>query len=142
MIGNYLTFLLLSWLISQSLKFFFKKNIKKSSLKDFKNTFLFYSGPPSTHAAVLTMTFFYLKEKIRAESSILIIFIVFSILWFYEIYMQRRRFNSIVEMMGGHKGREKEIFLHKEFHGHESTDMLIGIIVGTLSFFMLNFLFS
>ncbi|HOZ03003.1 MAG TPA: hypothetical protein PKX78_00740 [Candidatus Woesebacteria bacterium] len=92
MFGSYLLFFLGTWVISQSVKFFVKILRREITLKETFSSYLFYSGPPSSHTALLVMTLFFVYSRDPEDQILLITFMCFTILWLYEIYMQRKRF--------------------------------------------------
>jgi acid phosphatase family membrane protein YuiD len=81
------------------------------------------------------MTLLYVRQQVSQNSPIFIVFLVFSILWVYEIFMQRKRFASLITMFGISKSN-KSLVINREFHGHELMDILAGIVLGAIIYFI------
>jgi acid phosphatase family membrane protein YuiD len=84
------------------------------------------------------MTLFYVRGIVTQNSPIFIVFLVFSILWIYEIFMQRKRFRSLIEMLGVSKN--KFLITNQEFHGHEVIDIVAGMALGGVLYFVFSWL--
>lgn len=131
-IDQYFKLLIITWIASQSLKFFITSfRRKKFSVKAIPHTYLFASGMPSTHSSILFASFLFLHRQLGNGSPLLFIFTVFSIFWLYEIYLQRRRFRILMELTDTKETHEKHILL-KELNGHDFRDIVLGIAVGAV----------
>lgn len=108
-----------------------------SQRKSVKQDYMFYSGPPSSHTAVLSMTTLYVFYVGEGISPLLLVTICFSILWIYEIVMQRIRFNQLITVLGTTKD-PNSIKLIQEYNGHSFSDIIIGMITGIAVFYFLG----
>lgn len=120
--------------VSQTIKYFLKLySIKHFSLGHLKQTYLFSSGLPSTHTAILTASFLYFYHRLGSTNPMVFIFFVFALLWLYEIYMQRKRYTALIDLLDSLKIRElkhQEVLLFKDLSGHDFVDIAVGLIVG------------
>lgn len=99
MLDNYIAFFLGTWIISQSIKFLAKLLGKQIAIKDFLNSYLYYSGPPSSHTALLVMTLLFVHSRSLENQLTLVPFICFTIIWLFEMYMQRKRFVLLAQAL-------------------------------------------
>jgi acid phosphatase family membrane protein YuiD len=137
MFWHYVSFLLVTVVTSQLIKLMLKPRANRASLAELENTLLYYSGPPSSHAAVLSMTLLYIKDRVTIDQSVFIVLLVMAILWLYEIFMQRKRFDSMVGLLGL-KQKETGVVKNREFHGHSLVDILSGIILGVVVYWLIT----
>ncbi len=133
--------LFFTWLTSQSLKYLFSSyNERKLSKKHAYHVYLFASGIPSTHTAVLTSSCLLVAYNQGVQSIMFYVMAIFSIFWLYEIQMQRKRFNALLDLLEPNLGRMESKLL-KDLSGHDLVDMIGGVVVGVLVFYLcLNFL--
>lgn len=71
--AEFAVLILCTWLISQSLKYIVKKQFsqwKSTATKIAKDTYLYYSGPPSTHTALLTSATLFLPQLLESTRDI------------------------------------------------------------------------
>ncbi len=135
------TFLLLffTWLASQSLKFLFSTyNERKLSKKHAYHVYLFASGVPSTHTAVLTASCLMIAQTQGTASPLFYVMTLFTILWLFEIYMQRKRFNALLEILQPNMGKMESKLL-KDLSGHDLIDMVAGGVVGVVVFLVMTY---
>lgn len=125
-----------TWAISQTIKYFYKLyTMKYFSLKHLRQTYLYASGLPSSHTAVLTAAFLYLYNTLGSADPMVFVFLVISYLWVFEIYMQRKRFRALANFLDNHRDvREEDISLMEDLHGHDFIDIATGLLVGILVF--------
>jgi len=140
MLNEYLFYLLITLLTSQTLKYLFKISRDKRSIRQIKKIYFYYSGPPSSHSAVISMSYFYFKDRVVADSVFMSSFVLFALFWLYEIFMQRNRFNNLVRLVLIKESKGNTIKINKEFHGHAFIDIFLGLLLGSLMFFLLNIL--
>lgn len=137
MLAEYLLFLFGTWIVSQTVKFLVKLKKNKFSLSYLKNSYLYYSGAPSSHAALIVMTLFFIADRSGLDSPSLLVAVLFSIIWLFEIYMQRKRFNSLVDILG-FGGKRTDYAVLKELNGHDFVDIIAGAVLGGSVFIVLN----
>jgi len=138
--NDYLFFIAIAWFISQTIKYFIRK-ISRNNFKDknFKKTYLFFSGIPSTHTAVLTTTILLTEKKIGVNNEIFPILLLFSVFWIYEIFLQRKRIQVLINHFAVNK---KEIVcLLEDWNGHALIDIFFGILVGIISFYLCSYIY-
>lgn len=128
-----------TWAVSQTIKYFYKLyTLRYFSLKVLRRTYLYSSGLPSSHTAVLTSSFLYLYATLGAADPMVFVFLVFSFLWVFEIYMQRRRYRVLVDLLDLEHDHE-DVAVMKDLNGHDFIDIAVGMLVGILVFEMFNF---
>ena len=109
----------------------------KVLFEDIKDTLLFYSGPPSSHSAVLVVTLLFIKDTAGINQPVFIVLLIMCIFWLYEIYLQRKRFDSMVGLLDL-KQKEAGVVKNREFHGHSLIDILSGIILGVVVYWLIT----
>lgn len=130
--------------ISQTIKYLVKLyTIRTFTLGHLRQTYLYSSGLPSSHTAVLTSSFLYLYHVLGPNNPVLFVFLVLGFLWIYEIHMQRKRFRVQVELLDSLsiKGlSHEEVKLYKDLSGHDAIDIVLGFFVGIGVFWIFDFL--
>jgi acid phosphatase family membrane protein YuiD len=135
--GNELIKLLATtWMVSQTIKYLIKLYaIKVFSLGHLRKTYLYASGLPSGHAAVLTASFLFMLHKLGPQDPMIFILFVFGYFWLFEIYMQRKRYDAQIELLDSLQLKElrhEEVKLYKDLNGHDLVDLAGGIFVAVV----------
>jgi acid phosphatase family membrane protein YuiD len=133
--------MLSTWVISQTIKYTLKTvRHRDYSLKTLKQTYLYSSGIPSTHSAILSSSLFFIAANLGTNHPIFYIFTLFSILWIYEIYQQRKRYHLIITFFDHQKINKESLAALKDLNGHDKTDIILGIVLGAAIFFFFTLL--
>lgn len=137
--NEFLVLLATTWMISQTIKYLRKLyNVRAFSLGHLKNTYLYSSGLPSGHAAVLTAAILYMSHKLGTQDPLLYVLIIFGYFWLFEIYMQRRRFDAQIELLDSLNIKEldhEDVKVYKDLSGHDLIDIGVGIVVAIIVYF-------
>lgn len=134
--NSYFLLPLVTWVISQSLKYLLRViHDKGTSRKHAQYIYLFASGMPSSHTAVLCASLLLIGFTEGFNSGFFFIFLVFSCFWLYEIFMQRKRYQALIQIF-----KESTDHIHQEalrdLNGHDLKDIIGGCLVG-LSIFLI-----
>jgi acid phosphatase family membrane protein YuiD len=135
-----LVLLATTWMISQTIKYLRKLyNVRVFSLGHLRQTYLYSSGMPSGHAAVLTSAILYMYHKLGPQDPLLYMIIIFGYFWLFEIYMQRRRFDAQIELLDSlnlKSFKHEDLKVYKDLSGHDLIDIAVGILVAIVVYFI------
>lgn len=133
-ISEYFFLFASTWLVSQTCKYVLKLlQLKSFRAKDLYHTYVYASGMPSTHAAVLSSSLLFLGNTLGLDNPITFVFAAFGIFWLYEIHLQRERFKVIARLLP--KAKKKDLALLRDIQGHDLSDLIGGVLLGTLIYF-------
>ena len=120
-----------TWLTSQTIKYLIRlSKAQKFSLQEMYHIYVYGSGAPSSHAAVLTASLLFVIRILGIEHPISIVFTLLILLWLYELVLQRKRHMALEKMLAHLKISKKDLFLLKDLSGHDHIDIFWGIFVG------------
>lgn len=129
-VETYIGLIVGTWFVSQSLKYFLQVAMRRNfSLKELRFTYLYSSGLPSTHTAVLTTSFLYFYGLYGLHHAATLLSLMFSVLWIYEIYLQRKRYQVLIRLLDGSMPKKDFLLLH-DLSGHDIIDIVVGVFVG------------
>ena len=113
MLMSFLGLFFLTLLLSQLCKFLFRKEwLKERFFDEFVWVFIYGSGPPSSHTAVLTASLVFVGETSGYNTTVFISLLVSSLFWIYEMYMQRLRFYTISRLVYDDHKHNREVIRH------------------------------
>jgi acid phosphatase family membrane protein YuiD len=137
--NEFIILLATTWMISQTIKYLRKLyNARVFSLGHLRQTYLYSSGMPSGHAAVLTSAILYMYHTLGPQNPLLYMIIIFGYFWLFEIYMQRRRFDAQIELLDSLNIKElshKDVEVYQNLSGHDLIDIGVGILVAIVVYF-------
>ncbi|HSX39671.1 MAG TPA: divergent PAP2 family protein [Candidatus Saccharimonadales bacterium] len=143
MFHNYILLIILAAAVSQTLKYIISLfKTKDFSRKHARHIYMFSSGIPSSHTTVLTASLLYLSKTLGWNNPIVLISVTYSLLWLYEIYLQRKRFRALAALLDVEEEQEDDLIFFKDLSGHDLIDLFVGFILGVVIYklFILYFL--
>lgn len=117
---NYIVITVISLVISQLLKFIFRLIFNHKDNKSFLWVFVWATGAPSAHSAVLVSNLVLLYKDI-GSSSVFMFCTIISIIFMYNLVADRKR-----EIIRGADQKTLDI------SGHSFFDVLTGILTGLI----------
>ena len=131
---NYFHLFIITWITSQTAKYLIKLlRTKQFTFKELVQTYAYSSGPPSTHAAVLTSSLLLIINKNGIDSPLTYMFSLFALFWLYEIHLQRVRHTIVERLFMPLSQREKgDLLLLKDRSGHKINDLFWGVMTGSI----------
>ncbi len=121
---NYIILTLIVLVVSQLLKFIFRLTFNHKDNKNFLWVFIWATGTPSAHSAVLVSNLVLLHRDI-GSSSVFMFCTIVSIIFMYNLIADRKR-----EIIRGADQKTLDI------SGHTFFDILTGILVGLIIGFL------
>lgn len=134
----YFQIIFVCWLIAQSMKYVIRLWAQKTfSIRDMGKTYLYNSGFPSAHATTITGSTWYVYTQVGVLDLMFQMHMFFAYLWLFEIYMQRKRHkSSTVFFLEKLLDDKHQLKILKDLHGHDLIDILGGIILGSIIFWL------
>lgn len=135
----FLKLIILTTVVAQTLKYITRLWVQRTfSIKDMRQTYLYNSGFPSAHSAAISASAVYFLHNYGINSPLVHSHLLFSYFWLFEIYMQRKRHTSSTEyFLDNVIEDKKQLKILKDLHGHSFIDIIGGVLLGLLMFYLI-----
>jgi len=131
---NYIILTFIAWFVSQTLKFIFRYFSKTKDNKGIVWVFLWATGAPSAHTAVLVSNLILLNKDIGTSPVFMFLCIVSGI-FMYNLITDRERQKALEEFYREGSESDKRIVASGkilDMSGHSVSDILYGILTGLI----------